>query len=79
MPQRQVIQLVDGDDVVQMLQVPLLVSHEVRDSGAREDGQVAQLVHVLVGHLPQRAKFTRMTRLFSVSSQVHEDRRPVGV
>lgn len=51
MLQRWVVQLVDGDDVIQMLQVSLRVSHEVRDSGPRERRQVSQPLHVFVRHL----------------------------
>ena len=68
MLQRQFVELVDGHDVIQMLQVPLLVSHEVRDSGPRKDGQVAQLLHVLVRHLEgQRSKGAAASVSFQLS------------
>ena len=51
MLQRGVVQFVDGHDMIQMLQVTLLVSHEVRDSGPLERRQVSQPLHVFVGHL----------------------------
>lgn len=52
--QRRVLQIVHGHDVVQMLQVALLVAHEVRDPGSGERGQVTQPLHVFVGHLRVR-------------------------
>lgn len=44
--QRRVVQLVGGDDVIQVLQVALLVTHEVRDSGPGECGHLPQPLHV---------------------------------
>lgn len=49
--QRGIVQVVDGDNVVQMLQVALLVAHEVRDSGPGELRQVPQALHVFKRHL----------------------------
>ena len=49
--QRRVVQLVDVNDVVQVLQVPLRVSHEVRDPGPGERRQGSQPLHVFKGHL----------------------------
>lgn len=51
MLQCQIIQLVDGDNVIQVLQVPLLVTHEVWDSGPGEYRQMPQPLHVFVRHL----------------------------
>lgn len=49
--QRRVVQLVDSDDVIQVLQVSLRVSHEVGDSGPGEHGQVSQPLYIFVRHL----------------------------
>lgn len=48
---RRVVQFIDGDDVIQMLQVPLLVSHEVWDSGPLKHSQLPQPLHIFIGHL----------------------------
>lgn len=49
--QRRVVQLVNGHDMIQVLQVAVRVAHEVRDSGPRERRQLPQPLHVLIGHL----------------------------
>lgn len=48
------VQLVRGDDVIQVLQVPLLVFHEVWDSGSAKSRQGAQPLYVPVGNLVGR-------------------------
>lgn len=52
--ERRFVQLVRGDDVIQVLQVPLLVFHEVWDSGSAKSRQGAQPLYVPVGNLVGR-------------------------
>lgn len=56
--QRRVVQVVGGDDVIQVLQVAPLVSHEVGDSGPREDHQRTQHLHVFKRHLNEEKSST---------------------
>lgn len=49
--QRGIVQFVDGDDVIQVAQVTLRVSHEVWDSGPGEHRQMTQPLHVFKRHL----------------------------
>lgn len=60
--QRRVVQVVDGHDVFQVLRVAHLVSHEVRDSGPRENRQRTQHLHVLERHLEEEKKTVSQRR-----------------